>query len=48
MTQMKNTQKLKKSPKRLQGFGVFFLQNHTQTKMEMFAFCVTTFEPIMI
>ena len=40
-------QKNPKSPKTLHGFG-FFLQNRTKTKMEIFAFCVITFEPIKI
>ena len=44
MTQMKNTQKL---PKTLHGFGVF-LQNRTKTKLEIFAFCIITSEPIKI
>ena len=50
MTKMKNTrktQKPQKSPKTVHGF-YFFLQNRTETKMEIIVFCVINFEPIKV
>ena len=46
MTKMKNTQKRENHQK--QYIRIFFLQNHTKTKMEKIAFFVITFEPIKI
>ena len=46
MTKMKNTQKRENHQK--QYIQIFFLQNHTKTKMEKIAFFVITFEPIKI
>ena len=46
MTQKKNMRKRKKREKHTQ--ISFFLQNCKQIKMEIFALCVITFEPIKI
>ena len=49
MTKMKNTQKDKKRKNhQKQYIRIFFLQNHTEMKMEKIAFCVITFEPIKV
>ena len=41
---MTQSEKRKRKKKQIS----FFLQNHKNPEMEMFAFCVITFEPIKI
>ena len=46
MTKMKNTQKCKNAKKSLNAKG-FFYEIGKKTDMEIFTFCVTTFELIL-